>query len=70
MTYAVKADPLILAHAKIADLELMLSQARFFVKLDADRPRESQDYAHHVLKRIDTALEGTVHSFSRNGAHR
>lgn len=69
----IEPDPLTLANAKMALMALALAQARAFVKHDAEHPAASdgfQDYAKGVLARIDDALDGTIHSFSRNGARR
>lgn len=67
MTFAVKADPLIVARARVADLELALAQARPFVKASADR---DEMRARQALASIDQRLAGTLHSFTANGARR
>jgi hypothetical protein len=66
-------DPLTIANAKMASMALALAQARAFVKHDAEHPSVTdgfQEFAQGVLARIDEALDGTIHSFTQNGAMR
>ena len=66
-------DPLTVANAKMASMALALAQARAFVKHDAENLSVTdgfQSYAKSVLARIDEALDGTIHSFTPNGARR
>jgi hypothetical protein len=57
-------DPLIIAHAKIADLQLDLARARAFVRDHAERPLcpDSLDFAKRLLASIERNLEGTMYS--------
>jgi hypothetical protein len=66
-------DPLIIACARIADLELGLAQARHIVRsasIDPESSEQSKDLARNTLAEIDRRLDGTIHSFTPNGAMR
>jgi hypothetical protein len=57
-------DPLIIAHAKIADLQLDLARARDFIRNHAGRPLNphSAEFAKRLFASIERNLEGTMYS--------
>jgi hypothetical protein len=66
-------DPLIIACARIADLELGLAQARHIVRSASIDPGSSDQYkdlARNTLAEIDRRLDGTIFSYARDGAAR
>jgi hypothetical protein len=59
--------------AKMAELQMTLAIARHFVRaceLDPERSAEARNDAQHAVSLIDKALDGSIHSFTRNGASR
>lgn len=62
-----RPDPLVIANAKIADLQLDLARARAFVRDHAARPLcpDSHDFAKRLLVSIERNLEGTMFSPKR-----
>jgi hypothetical protein len=62
-----RLDPLVVANAKIADLQLDLARARAFVRDHAARPlcQHSEDFAKRLLASIERNLEGTMFSPKR-----
>jgi hypothetical protein len=65
-------NPLVTAHAQIADLELMLAMARPIIATAVERALDDRfrEISSSLLRRIDHELDGTIHSFTPNGAHR
>jgi hypothetical protein len=66
-------DPLIIARARIADLELGLAQARHIVRgasIDPGSSEQYKDLARNTLAEIDRRLDGTIFSYARDGATR
>lgn len=70
--HAPMTNPLVAANAQIADLELLLAMARPFVASAVERALDERflEISRSLLSRIDRELDGTIHSFTPNGAHR
>lgn len=61
------------AQAKMASMALALAQARHFVRSYEIDPASSEEFRAHAAQTrvsIDAALDGTIHSFTPNGACR
>jgi hypothetical protein len=60
------------AEAKMASMALALARTRLFLVGELEHSRGSEHLSHLslILNDIDEALDGTVNSFTKNGAWR
>ena len=62
----------ILAAAKMADMALALAKARAYVVNHVEHgvTFDFREFSKQTLREIDAALDGTIHSFTKNGSAR